>query len=147
MVQNFTCFHVQISGDNKAAAELITESWGRARVAAWEAPAATTTASPKEGQAVTSSAQGSGAAVDQQFVAAFAQGSVADTSPNTQGPFCTNTGVLLGQLALAGAVWHQALLLSFVWRVQVPHMLCIIKHMSTSMLLTKVALATPKQAE
>jgi neutral ceramidase len=56
-----------ISGDNKGAAELAIEQWAR----------------------------GPGAAAGemaQSFVAAFAQGSVGDTSPNILGAFCLDTG-------------------------------------------------------
>ena len=57
-----------ISGDNKGAAELITEKWAQ------EAAAATEEMTPA-------------------FVAAFAQGSVGDTSPNILGAFCLDTGM------------------------------------------------------
>lgn len=56
-----------ISGDNKGVAAQLMEKW----------------------------ASGSGSNVsDGNFVAAFAQANVGDTSPNTQGAFCADTGKL-----------------------------------------------------
>jgi neutral ceramidase len=52
-----------ISGDNKGAAEQFAERWGRRQPG-----------------------------VAEDFVAAFAQSNVGDTSPNTAGPICLDTG-------------------------------------------------------
>lgn len=67
-----------ISGDNKGAAEQFAERWGRRQ-------------------------QG----VAEDFVAAFAQSNVGDTSPNTAGPICLDTGEGAGPRgAWLQVPWH-----------------------------------------
>ncbi|KAJ9531121.1 hypothetical protein QJQ45_000853 [Haematococcus lacustris] len=86
-----------ISGDNKGVAQQLVERWAAAQAHPACCPEATSSSSSS-----SSSRQGKGGWGQEGgpstawgpagFVAAFAQGAVGDTSPNTQGPFCIDTG-------------------------------------------------------
>ena len=67
-----------ISGDNKGVASQLMEVWARTNVS------------------------GADAEVEAGLVAAFGQSNVGDTSPNTEGTFCMDTGGLA-----VSAAWHR----------------------------------------
>ena len=73
-----------ISGDNKGVASQFMEKWAVKKSAA--ANSKTT---------VVSSSTDGGSQVADDFIAAFGQANVGDTSPNIQGAFCQDTGTLL----------------------------------------------------
>ncbi|KAJ9531870.1 hypothetical protein QJQ45_022019 [Haematococcus lacustris] len=105
-----------ISGDNKGVAQQLVERWAAAQADPASGPEATSSSSSSGGSSSSSgtsssSSSGSGSSSSRQgkggwgqeggpktacgpagFVAAFAQGAVGDISPNTQGPFCIDTG-------------------------------------------------------
>lgn len=93
-----------VSGDNKGAAAQFMERWARqAGGAGWQAgraQAASSSSSSSGGgsggeQAAheDSGGDGGGGGVSPGLVAAFCQANVGDTSPNTQGAFCMDTGL------------------------------------------------------
>lgn len=77
-----------ISGDNKGVASQFMEKW-----AVKQASSSSKASSNNVVEAEASSDTGSQVASD--FVAAFGQANVGDTSPNIQGAFCQDTGKLL----------------------------------------------------
>lgn len=90
---------MQVSGDNKGVAEAMAEAWAAGRTmfssntsegtdSKAARVSATSTGSTSSGGGGGSRGGGSSGG----FIAAFAQGAVGDTSPNTQGPFCIDTG-------------------------------------------------------
>ena len=70
-----------ISGDNKGVASQYLEKWAA-----------------KQASSKAASQAADGLQVTDDFVAAFGQANVGDTSPNIQGAFCQDTGVLLPSL-------------------------------------------------
>jgi neutral ceramidase len=75
-----------VNGDNKGAAAQFLERWAAARWAQ-QAP------SPADGGGSGSGSGSPAGEVSPALVAAFCQANVGDTSPNTQGAFCMDTGL------------------------------------------------------
>ncbi|KAL4435206.1 hypothetical protein ABPG77_001888 [Micractinium sp. CCAP 211/92] len=86
-----------VSGDNKGAAAQFTERWARTRAGRQAQPdqaAGSSSGSSRNGS--SSSGEGAsrnGSGVSPGLVAAFCQANVGDTSPNTLGAFCLDTGL------------------------------------------------------
>ncbi len=86
-----------VSGDNKGAAAQFTEHWARTgagRQAQPDQAAGSSSGSSRNGS--SSSGEGAsrnGSGVSPGLVAAFCQANVGDTSPNTLGAFCLDTGL------------------------------------------------------
>jgi neutral ceramidase len=81
-----------ISGDNKGAAAQFMERWAAAQAAqAEEAQQQQLSKQAQQRQQGGSGGGGQGVAAG-GLVAAFCQANVGDTSPNTQGAFCADTG-------------------------------------------------------
>lgn len=79
-----------ISGDNKGAASQMFERYAHGSTAAGERlPSVSASATAA---ATSTSTTDSDNPFDPSFVAGFGQANVGDTSPNTQGTYCQNTG-------------------------------------------------------
>lgn len=99
-----------VSGDNKGAAAQFTERWARAApgrlqqgpllpgmggnsTGGGSSSRAESSTGLTGGSSGASSSQAGGGGVSPALVAAFCQANVGDTSPNTLGAFCLDTGL------------------------------------------------------